>query len=86
MPTYCFKNKTTGVEWEKEMKMSEVDDYVKENDCSIIVQTPNFAIKHGDGKGKDQYARADGDFRDRMKNLRKANPTAELTNPDIKNW
>ena len=29
MPTYKFKNKTTGVEWEKEMKIAKLDDYVK---------------------------------------------------------
>jgi hypothetical protein len=66
MPTYIFKNKTTGIEWEKEMKISELDDYVKENDCSIVVQTPQIISGHGEGRLKH----SDG-FNDRLKEIHK---------------
>ena len=66
MPTYQFRNKTTGVEWEKEMKMSELDDYKKENDCSIVVSAPRIISGHGEGRLKTTNA-----FNDRLKEMHK---------------
>ena len=66
MPTYQFKNKTTGVEWEKEMKIAELDDYVKENDCSIVVSAPLIISGHGEGRLK-----TDEGFKDRMRDIHK---------------
>ncbi len=66
MPTYQFRNKTTGVEWEKEMKMSELDDYKKENDCSIVVSAPQIISGHGEGRLKTTDA-----FNDRLKEMHK---------------
>ena len=66
MPTYKFKNKTTGVEWDKEMKISELDDYVKENDCSIVVQVPQIISGHGDIRLKTTDS-----FNDRLKEIKK---------------
>ena len=61
MPTYTFKNKTTGVEWDKFMKIAELDDYVKENDCSIVIGTPQIIGSTGDVLSKTTDA-----FKDRM--------------------
>ena len=66
MPTYRFKNKTTGVEWEKEMKIAELDDYVKENDCSIVISAPQIISGHGEGRLKTTDA-----FNDRLKEIKK---------------
>ena len=66
MPTYKFKNKTTGVEWEKEMKIAELDDYVKENDCSIVVSAPRIISGHGENRLKTTDA-----FNDRLKEIHK---------------
>ena len=66
MPTYQFKNKTTGVEWEKEMKIAELDDYVKENDCSIVVSAPQIISGRGEGRLKTTDA-----FNDRLKEIHK---------------
>ena len=66
MPTYQFKNKTTGVEWEKEMKIAELDDYVKENDCSIVVSAPRIISGHGEGRLKTT-----NEFNDRLKEIKK---------------
>ena len=66
MPTYKFKNKTTGVEWEKEMKIAKLDDYVKENDCSIVVSEPRIISGHGENRLKTTDA-----FNDRLKEIKK---------------
>ena len=66
MPTYQFKNKTTGVEWEKEMKIAELDDYVKENDCSIVISAPRISSGHGEGRLKTTDA-----FNDKLKEIKK---------------
>ena len=66
MPTYTFKNKTTGVEWDKEMKIAELDDYTKENDCSIVVSAPQIISGHGEGRLKNSDA-----WNDRMKEMHK---------------
>ena len=66
MPTYTFKNKTTGVEWDKFMKISELDDYVKENDCSIIISAPKIISMHGEGR-----LRTTDGFNDRLKEIKK---------------
>ena len=42
MPTYIFRNKTTGVEWEKDMRMSELDTYKEENNAEIIINSVNL--------------------------------------------
>jgi len=66
MPTYTFKNKTTGVEWDKFMKISELDDYVKENDCTIQVGTPQIIS----GTGEARLKNSDG-WNDKMKEMHK---------------
>ena len=48
MPTYIFRNKTTGVEWEKDMRISELDTYKKENNAEIMIKTVNIASGQGD--------------------------------------
>ena len=66
MPTYTFKNKTTGVEWDKFMKISELDDYVKENNCTIQVGTPQIIS----GTGEARLKNSDG-WNDKMKEMHK---------------
>jgi hypothetical protein len=66
MPIYIFKNKTTGVEWEKEIKMSELDDYKKENNCSTVIVSPNIISQHGEGRLKTT-----DNFNDRLKEIHK---------------
>ena len=66
MPTSQFKNKTTGVEWNKELKIAELDDYVKENDCSIVVRAPQIIS----WRGELRHKHSDG-FNDRSKEIHK---------------
>ena len=66
MPTYKFKNKTTGIEWEKEMKMSELDDYKEENNCSIVIGVPTVV-----SGVKSLWSQTDDGFKDRMSEINK---------------
>jgi len=75
MPTYQFKNNTTGVEWEKFMRMSEVDDYKKENDCSIIITGVNIAS----GQGDNIDAKTDAGWKETLAKISEAHPDSELT-------
>ena len=74
MPTYTFKNKTTGVEWEKFMRMSEVDDYKKENDCSIVISAPMIVTSTGDNID----AKTDGGWKETLAKISEAHPDSEL--------
>jgi hypothetical protein len=74
MPTYTFKNKTTGVEWEKFMRMSEVDDYKKENDCSIVITGVNIAS----GQGDNIDAKTDAGWKETLAKISEAHPDSEL--------
>ena len=46
----------------------------------IVIQPQNKHVR----VSKDLYSSSDGDFKDRMKNLKKAYPNA--TNPELKEW
>ena len=74
MPTYTFKNNTTGVEWEKFMGMSEVDDYKKENDCSIIITGVNIV----GGQGDNIDAKTDAGWKETLSKISEAHPKSEL--------
>ena len=74
MPTYTFQNNTTGVEWEKFMRMSEVDDYKKENDCSIIITGVNIV----GGQGDNIDAKTDAGWKETLAKISEAHPDSEL--------
>ena len=75
MPTYTFKNKTTGVEWDKEMRIAELDDYVKENDCSIVISAPMIVS----GTGDNIDAKTDAGWKETLAKISEAHPDSELT-------
>ena len=74
MPTYTFKNKTTGVEWDKEMRVAELDDYVKKNDCSIVISAPMIISQTGDNID----AKTDGGWKETLAKISEAHPDGEL--------
>ena len=76
MPTYTFKNKITGVEWDKEMRIAELDDYVKENDCSIVVSAPMIISQTGDNID----AKTDAGWKETLSKISEAHPASELAN------
>ncbi len=47
MPTYTFKNKDTGEEFDKVMKIAEKEPYLKDNpNISPVLTAPNFVGDH----------------------------------------
>ena len=76
MPTYTFKNKITGVEWDKEMRIAELDDYVKKNDCSIVVSAPMIISQTGDNID----AKTDAGWKETLSKISEAHPASELAN------
>jgi hypothetical protein len=74
MPTYTFKNKITGVEWDKEMRVAELDDYVKENDCSIVISAPMIISQTGDNID----AKTDAGWKETLAKISEAHPDSEL--------
>ena len=74
MPTYTFKNKITGVEWDKEMRVAELDDYVKKNDCSIVISAPMIISQTGDNID----AKTDGGWKETLAKISEAHPDSKL--------
>lgn len=61
MPSYNFKNKKTGEEFVKEMRISEREDYLKNNpDIEQMLSTPNFRY----GANNTQGVKVDNGFRE----------------------
>jgi len=75
MPTYDFRNKTTGVEWEKHMRISELDAYKEENNAEIIIKTVNIAS----GAGDNIDAKTDAGWKETLAKISEAHPDSELT-------
>ena len=74
MPTYTFKNRTTGVEWDKFMRMSEVDAYKEENDCSTVISAPMIVSQTGDNIDAKTYA----GWKETLAKISEAHPDSEL--------
>jgi len=78
MPTYTFRNKTTGMEWDKSVRIKDLDEYKKENDCEVVIGTP--AVVRGVGT---LHSKVDGDFKSKLSKLKKEYPNS---NGQLKDW
>ena len=74
MPTYDFRNKTTGVEWEKDMRISELDAYKEENNAEILIKTVNLVT----GTGENIDAKTDDGWKETLAKISEAHPDSEL--------
>ena len=74
MPTYIFRNKTTGVEWEKDMRISELDTYKEENNAEIIINSVNLV----GGTGENIDAKTDDGWKETLAKISEAHPDSEL--------
>ena len=75
MPTYIFKNMTTGQEFQKLMSISEKETYLKTH--ATIAQLPNainFVGDHIMGVGPKN----DEGFKERMSQIAAAHPNSHL--------
>lgn len=69
MPTYCFRNKKSGEEWEQFMSMNDLDTYLKENPDveQFIGQAPALC----DPVTIGVRSKPDSGFRDLLKDMKK---------------
>jgi hypothetical protein len=74
MPTYIFRNKTTGAEWEKDMRMSELDAYKEENNAEIMIKSVNLV----GGTGENIDAKTDDGWKETLAKISEAHPSSEL--------
>ena len=81
MPTYNFRNKETGEETELLMKISELDQYKKENPHleQFLKGAPMLARE-----GRDAIAKTPDGFTDVLKSIKKA--SGKNTTINTKNW
>jgi len=77
MPTYNFRNKETGEEWEEFMGISASEEFLKENPHVEKVfngKAPGLVGGHGD------RTKPDGGFKEVLSRIAEANPTSALAN------
>jgi hypothetical protein len=76
MPTYSFRNKKTGKEFDDMMLMSERDQYLKDNPHLEPVPTMPAIVS-----GVAGARRTDDNFKDVLRNIKKNHPKGNL-DPD----
>lgn len=77
MPTYFFRNEETGEEFEKFMRISELDVFLEEN--PTLTQLPPTKIYLHSGRG---MSKPDSGFRDILKRI-KDNHSGGFTKSNI---
>ena len=76
MPTYSFRNKKTGSEFDDMMLMSERDQYLKDNPHLESVPTTCAIVS-----GVAGVRRTDDNFKDVLRNIKDHHPKGNL-DPD----
>ena len=75
MPSYNFKNKKTGEVFEKSMKMSEREDYLKNNpDIEQMLSTPSFRYQANNTQG----VKVDDSFREVQQKVAENHPAHNM--------
>jgi hypothetical protein len=75
MPTYTFRNKDTGEEFEVTMRMSEYDEYKEKHPNHMRVYNSNSAPALV--SGVNSQAKIPSGFKDRMKEIKKNHPAGD---------
>lgn len=79
MPTYNFLNKKTNESFSKEMKISELDDYLKSNpDLQQTLQVISLVSPYSVGR-----TRTDSQFRDRLNKIKERNPGSTIRGDNL---
>lgn len=74
MPFYVFRDKNTGEDFEKLLKISELDQYKLDNPhLETVIQTPGFSDPVRLGRMKP----SDG-FRDVLSKIKKGSPGSKI--------
>ena len=75
MPTYVFRNKETGEQFEKVMKMSELDPFREENpQLETVIQSVAF----GDPTKLSTTRKFDSGFKEVLQKIHERSPGSEL--------
>ena len=75
MPTYVFRNKETGEQFEKIMKMSELDPFRQENpQLETVIQ----AVAFGDPTKLTSSRKFDTGFKEVLQRIHEKTPGSEL--------
>jgi len=75
MPTYVFRNKETGEQFEKIMKISELDNYRNENpQLETVIQSVAF----GDPTKLTSSRKFDTGFKEVLQRIHEKTPGSEL--------
>jgi hypothetical protein len=75
MPTYVFRNKETGEQFEKIMKMSELDTFREENPQ---VETVIQSVAFGDPTKLSSSRKFDTGFKEVLQRIHEKTPGSEL--------
>jgi hypothetical protein len=74
MPFYIFRNKNTGDEFEKFLKISELDQYRMDNpDLETVIQAPGFSDPVRIGRMKPSNG-----FRDVLQKIKEGSPGSNI--------
>ena len=74
MPFYVFRNKNTGDEFEKFLKISELDQYRMDNlDLETVIQAPGFSDPVRIGRMKPSNG-----FRDVLQKIKEGSPGSNI--------
>ncbi len=72
MPTYTFENKDTGEVFDKVMKISEKEQYLKDNsNIKSVITAPNFVGDH-------IIKKMDGGMKETLQKIAEKNPNTPL--------
>ena len=75
MPTYVFRNKETGEQFEKILKMSELDSFRAENpQLETVIQ----AVAFGDPTKLTSSRKFDSGFKEVLQKIHERSPGSEL--------
>jgi hypothetical protein len=75
MPTYVFRNKETGEQFEQIMKMSELDSFRAENpQLETVIQ----AVAFGDPTKLSSSRKFDSGFKEVLQKIHERSPGSEL--------
>jgi hypothetical protein len=75
MPTYVFRNKETGEQFEKTMKISELDSFRAENSqLETVIQ----AVAFGDPTKLSSSRKFDSGFKEVLQKIHERSPGSEL--------
>jgi hypothetical protein len=75
MPTYVFRNKETGEQFEKTMKMSELDPFRVDNpQLETVIQ----AVAFGDPTKLSSSRKFDSGFKEVLQKIHERSPGSEL--------